>query len=460
MNHSVKTLDLSDFLRRYWPIVISTTIISILVSILYGLENWVILLGPPVILVLLFGLLNFEFSLYLPLFTMLLGGYLVYQGHVTPSSLAMGVIFLSYLVKVLASGRISISRTPLDKAIVIFIAAITLSLINVRYLYPAIWTYLWHIGIFMLFYAVVSGIKSSSVTKLISFLIFSVTLYSIPLVIRAILRAGAGRFFGIGGTYTATLTEITFLFCLSFFFFERRFKYKILWGTAVLILLSACLANKTRGAVIGLTFSYVFINIMTLRKSFERELRFVLTNMAMLVTAITSGIILLSYKLPTFSEGFKQHLYYATVPIDTTQIRLFLWGSALKFFSQSPILGVGLGQFSKLSILNLEPRYQLFYLAIVNLGPHNLLLSYLCETGIVGALSFMFLLYSSLKLAWSKFKASATIADLKTSGALLGALFYITINSFYSGAWTSSVNGIIFAYVLAWVVVSKVNSPT
>lgn len=460
MNHAINTTNLSNFLSRYWPIVILTTIVSILAPIFYSLENWVLLLGPPLLLVFLFSLLNFQLSLYLLILTMFLGYYVVYGGHITLPSWVMEVVFLSYLARGLVLGRISISKTPLDKAILIFMASITLSLVNVVYPYSAGWVYLWHVHMFILFYVLVSTVENSSIKNFVSFLILLAVLHSISPLIRSISSSGAGRAFGIGSLYGAALTEISFLFCLSFFFFEERFKHRILWGTTLLVLLAACLVHKTRGAVIGLTLSYIFMNIIFFRKSIEQGLKFVLRNMVMSFAVITSAIILMSYKLSIFSEGFKQHLYSPTTPIDTTQVRLFLWKLALKFFSQNPVLGIGLGQFSELSTLNLEPKYQIYYLLIVNLGTHNLLLGYLCETGIIGALCFLFFLYYSLKLAWSKYSISTDIADLKLSGALLGGLFYIVITSLYSGQWTWGVPGMMFAFILAWIVTFKPNSST
>lgn|GEM_PF-6289356 len=460
MNQSIETINISNFLRRYWPVIILTAIISILVPIFYSLENWVLLLGPPLFLVFLFVLLNFQLSLYLLIFSMFLGGVLIYQGHINLSSVFLGGLLLSYLAKVLVSGKISISKTPLDKAILIFMVAIALSLINARYLYLGIWTYLWHVCIFVLFYVVASSVESSSLKNLLSFTILSAVIYSIPPLVQSISSSGAGRAFGIGGTYASTLIDICFLFCLSFFFFEERSKHRILWGTALLILLASCLVNKIRGAIIGLGLTYIFMSMMVFRKSMDEGFKFVRRNLIISSVAITLAVIFMFYTLSAFSKGFGQHLAYSPVPIETTQIRFILWDLALKFFFQNPVIGIGLGQFSKLSTIGLEPKYQIFYLFIANIGTHNLLLSYLSETGIIGAICFLFFLYSSLRLAWLKFKLSTTTTDLKLSGALLGGLFYIVITSLYAGQWSTNILGMMFALTLAWTVILKPNSQT
>jgi O-antigen ligase len=459
LSRSMETINLSNFIRRHWFLTILMILIPVSASILYGLENWLLLFGPPLLLVLLFVLFNFELSLYLLIVTMMFSGFwVIYGGRITLPVWFMEVVFLSFIAKALVSGKISISRTPLDKAILIFMAAITLSLVNVSYPYLAAQDYLWHIHIFILFYIVAGNVKSSSLRNFISFLIFLAVLHSISPLVQSILTSGAKRAFGIGYLYAAALTEISFMLCLSFFFFEQRSTYKMLWGTALLILLAACLVHKTRGAVIGLTTAYIFMNMVFFKKSIEQRLRFVLKNMVISSLAIVSAVILMSYKLSILSGSFTHHLYSYTTPIDTMQIRFILWNLALKFFSKNPILGIGLGQFSKLSTLNLEPKYQVFYYPLAGLGTHNLFLGYLCETGIIGALGFLFLLFSALKLAWSKYKVSTTPVDLKLSGALLGTLFYIVITSLYSGAWTWGTPGMMFAFILAWVVVFKPNS--
>lgn len=453
----METIGLSDFLKGHRSGVILTIVISISVPILIGLEKWLILLGPLLLLVFLFTLFNFGFSLYVLILTMFLGDYLIFEGHLSLSFLVMEVVLLSFLTKGLVSGKISISATPLDKTILIFIVAIALSLVNAVYPFSAAREYLWHVNLFILFYVVASSVRSISLKNLISFLVLLAVLHSIPPLIRSISSSGVGRYFGIAGTYGADLSVVALLFCVPFFLFEERFRYKMLWGIAILILLAAFLIHKTRGAIIGVTVTYILMNMIFFRKSIELRLRFVLRNMVISFLTITSVIILMFYKLPTLSAGFKYHLYYSVQPIDTIQIRFILWDLALKFFSKNPILGIGLGQFSKLSTLNLEPKYQPFYLAIAGLGPHNLFLGYLCETGIIGALGFLYFLFYVLKLSWSKYKISTTPDDLKLSGALLGAFFYIATNSLYSGRWNTGPTGILLAFILAFIVIFKPN---
>jgi O-antigen ligase len=192
----------------------------------------------------------------------------------------------------------------------------------------------------------------------------------------------------------------------------------------------------------------------------DEGLKFVRRNLIISSISIILMVIVLFYTLSAFSKGFGQHVAHSPVPIETTQIRFILWDLALKFFFQNPVTGIGLGQFSKLSTIGLQPKYQIFYLVIANIGTHNLLLSYLSETGIIGAICFLFFLYASLKLAWLKFKLSTTPADLRLSGALLGGMFYIVITSLYAGQWTTSILGMMLALTLAWTVILKPNSQT
>lgn len=60
--------------------------------------------------------------------------------------------------------------------------------------------------------------------------------------------------------------------------------------------------------------------------------------------------------------------------------RFYLWGEALKIFSEHPLLGVGAGQTRLYSAINHES--------------HNLYLQMLCETGIVGFFLFLFLWFA------------------------------------------------------------------
>ena len=69
-----------------------------------------------------------------------------------------------------------------------------------------------------------------------------------------------------------------------------------------------------------------------------------------------------------------------------------------QFFMENPIRGIGWGNFS---LMNYNP-----YLGESVVNVHNIYLKLLCETGLIGFLSFIIPAIKSIKYTWSKIKTS------------------------------------------------------
>lgn len=94
--------------------------------------------------------------------------------------------------------------------------------------------------------------------------------------------------------------------------------------------------------------------------------------------------------------------------INDTMGRLYLYQLALEVFSGSPIIGVGLGNYYEFVQRIQNFRYfsvhdQITYV-LTPMAPHNDWLLILAETGLVGALSFFLIVYSTFKQYWLIFK--------------------------------------------------------
>ena len=77
------------------------------------------------------------------------------------------------------------------------------------------------------------------------------------------------------------------------------------------------------------------------------------------------------------SEKFRNYNEIKNSP-NSAEIRLFLWGEAVRFFKESPFIGIGAGRFGERSCLK-------------NAFPHSPLLQAFAELGLVGG--FLFLSY-------------------------------------------------------------------
>jgi O-antigen ligase len=227
-------------------------------------------------------------------------------------------------------------------------------------------------------------------------------------------------------------------------------------GTAILILLFGLMVTETRGAYISLVPCYIFITLIALRKANKIRSKFIIRNIVWLSLFVFAAIIIfiLSYSsfIESIGHGHKVHILPGYF-IDTTQIRYFLWDLSLNSFLRNPILGIGLGQFYRISAIIPGLKLNVLSQVIKDIDPHNTILYYLSQTGIVGLGSFLYLLLSSLRLFFAKHNNSVEIKDLRISTALLGFLFYVAISSFYAGEWFYGVGGGLLALFLGLCVV-------
>lgn len=79
---------------------------------------------------------------------------------------------------------------------------------------------------------------------------------------------------------------------------------------------------------------------------------------------------------------------------DTAGLRYALWKAGLQMWKDHPVAGVGIGMFS--SQLHLYPNPQYLYYFTKGLVAHNMYISMLAETGIIGVVLFLAMLMAAL----------------------------------------------------------------
>lgn len=401
---------------------------------------------------------NFKFSIYILIISMFVKYSINLGVSIRLFNLASFLLVLSYLFQRLVSGDEFTKRTPLDKPIILFMLVLGLSLINSIDLWVGIKTYLWHIQTLIIFYIIASSIVYSDIEKLLVFFLIITLMHSIYAIILFVLAEGKIRSMGLAGASIGVFTLVSLAICYSFFIYQKHIKGRILLGIAILILLCGLMVTQTRGAYISLVPCYIFITLTALWKANKIRSKFIIRNIVWLSLFVFAAIIIFIFSYSSFIESLGHGHKMLILPgyfIDTTQLRYFLWDLSLKCFLHNPILGVGLGQFYRISAILPGLKLNVLSQVIKGLDPHNTILYYLSQTGIVGLSSFLYLLLSSLSLLFAKHNNSVEIRDLRISTALLGFLFYVIISSIYAGEWFYGVGGGLLALFLGLGVVFK-----
>jgi O-antigen ligase len=262
----------------------------------------------------------------------------------------------------------------------------------------------------------------------------------------------------LAGVPFADMLVASLIICYSFFLFQESRKNRLKYGLIFFTLLGALAATQTRGAMVSFLLSYAFVSFVAFGRSKIVDSARVRARVRRLTAALIIIVLLAFVILGPFASSLS-HKFYTLYQIpeagaqETIQLRLFIWGTALKAFAAHPLLGIGVGQFTVVHLVIPELHFSPLFQHVAGLGAHNLVLAYLSQTGSLGLCALLYFMFSFLRVGWSTRKSSVTGEDLCVSVALLGILFFVAASSLYAGAWFYSLNGMEFMFFLALTVV-------
>jgi O-antigen ligase len=137
-------------------------------------------------------------------------------------------------------------------------------------------------------------------------------------------------------------------------------------------------------------------------------------------------------------------------------LRLFLWGVAWQLFLEHPVTGIGMGQF----VGEMEQFPEMKNLAVFEwthgLSAHNLPLTFLAETGLVGTLAFLLLLISTVRFAWRGVQRTRTQEELGTGWGFFLIFSVFSISFLFAGVWDYHFT---FFLALLAIFVRKLETP-
>ncbi|RCW83291.1 O-antigen ligase [Halanaerobium sp. DL-01] len=169
---------------------------------------------------------------------------------------------------------------------------------------------------------------------------------------------------------------------------DKKFKYLL----SILFIVSTIglIMTGTRGVWLSLTGS-IFIIVFLLNK--QKLLKF---SLLFIIIIIVLFIFLPDYYSNRFMSIFDLSQNRSNIT------RLNLWRGAILIFKDNIFNGIGINNFSQ--IINLKPYYKQPMVSTVH--THNNYLSIAAETGIVGLLSYIFLIYNVISKLLNQIKNS------------------------------------------------------
>lgn len=209
------------------------------------------------------------------------------------------------------------------------------------------------------------------------------------------------------------------LFFWGFAQFVKTRKYKIAFYALVAASLFATMYTFSRAAYIAILLGAIFLGILKTRKLLVIVAIFLFTWQVVLPVAVTQRI--------TMTQDSSGHLE------QSGEERIRLWEAAKSSFASSPIVGIGYATFQMTAHTdNLRDT-------------HNWYVKVLVETGLIGFIIVLALLFQTISLGYRLFR---TESDPLYQGLGLGFLLLMLgtmILNFFGDRWTYlEINGLLW----------------
>ncbi|HVN95537.1 MAG TPA: O-antigen ligase family protein [Syntrophorhabdaceae bacterium] len=235
------------------------------------------------------------------------------------------------------------------------------------------------------------------------------------------LLANAGRLQSIGNynlsNSFALLLAVVFPLAFCLMEVEDSLLKKLFLMVFMLVVVISCVYTKSRGGALG-TMAGVVLSILFSRKYFtSKPIKITLSATVVMVFIVFGVKLILSRADATTFFGTEEQ---------SAGDRLMAWTAAIRMFIDHPIFGVGWAKF---------PEYAFAYGMDKRLLAHNTFISVLAETGIVGFVCFIGMVFFSFKQvilirrAWSRIREKQT-SYIIANGILISFICFFINTSF------------------------------
>jgi len=414
-----------------------------------------IILPLPVLLLLVawpratFYVYLLSVSFYLP--------YYIGTFAVWPFDVAMALLTFAVLVESLLLTRLCFERTPFDLPFWFLIAATWLSALFAHNTSLSVVPSLRILMIYVAFRVTYVLAKQIGVRKVVLFYIYQIFALAILNVILFVAHGGKVRVYGPAWLAFENYSMTALPMALAFLLWARTSGERLRFALAIITILVAVAGSGSRGSLVAIAIAVPTLLILAMVKmrregSFGagRAIRKVLV-----VAAVAAFVLLLGGALfGDLAARLGQLVASVSHPQGTVALRIVLWTVAFKAFLTSPLVGIGIGNFHLVDQVVPAIKTNPVWYYVKGMSAHNVLLHYMAETGLFGALSLVALAATGLKIGNRFFKSRMEQRDTQVSAALFITMFVFCATILFMRAWTWAQEGhilaILFGLVAAW----------
>jgi len=301
--------------------------------------------------------------------------------------------------------------------------------------------------------------NTDKIIKLLNLFVLFVFISGLTKIYYVII-SGLPRALGIAEFFYMEFAPIALLVVFFLYFIWDIFKSKTIFFT--LIIFITVIADQSRFAWLGLTISFIYGLIISLK--FSPEVKINLRKRIPVIIVIMIFIFGLVFvfglhniissrvseiHLNFFQETDKiQEGQYVSNSLET---RILIWMTAYNTFINNPLFGVGYSMFIEVSEnYNIFPQV-IYDMYVANCDAHTTYFNYLVDTGIVGFLAF---LSFTINIFIFSFKA-IIYSDKKEKSlsiVLNVIMFHMMVNSIYAGSYNLIPSSVFYFFISASII--------
>lgn len=382
----------------------------------------------------------------------------VYAPHHTPLlaihpfDIAALLFLVSVVIDFLLRGRVRVIPSGYDTAFVLLIGAVVLSALFAHNRAVAVVPTLRIIFIYLVFRCIYEVTLRIGVRRIVLFYIAQVIALSLLNVVIFIMKGGGVRVYGPAWLAFEPYAMTAFPMALVFLLLSVDRWARLRWGAGAFIILLAVLATQARGPLLALVLSLpvVWFTARHYRKRFGVRLAVVRPVVGL---AVVAGVLLAVFSATLYAgwlERVERFIAALSDPQGTVALRLTLWRAALQGFLHDPLTGIGIGNFRSIEAVLPTIRLDPLWRYVSTMSAHNVVLHYLCETGVIGTAALLWLAWRGLRQSFRTFARAGGYRDAQVAGALFVALVVFAVTLFYMRAWTWGQEGFIMAMLFAF----------
>jgi len=237
-------------------------------------------------------------------------------------------------------------------------------------------------------------------------------------------------------------SAITLTVLILKYFIMGKVNLKII--TLSLTYLVVLITTQSRFAWLGFILSLIYGIIVIYKYDLigkeylrKRTVLVIFFSIVLAIAAIGLGVTdFISSRFSDVSIDFFEGSEKGGIVQNSLETRALIWLTAFKAFQSSPITGIGFQMFSFVSAQYSILPSVLYDTFVEGLDPHNTMLAFLCETGILGLSAYLTFIISIFVFSFKAIKISEIRTDRVNSIIINVILFFILVNSIYSGQYT------------------------